>query len=613
MPTFPHRLCLGGIALLLLLTGAVQAQVPSSLGELSLENQDALLGQQIRREATQRILSASGVPLEGALDPSSYIVGPGDVFSVSIGGALPVQLAPVVTADGALILPELGSLQVAGRTLAAVRDEVQARLQRSYRHVATDVALAQPRQFYVHVSGDVTQPGRHVAIPIARVEDALAAAMRGNPLLVYQQRRLAGADLLPALRNVEVRRQSGEHLTVDLMRYYATGDTQYNPYLRDGDALYVPSFQRDVDALYVDRGSFAASPPLDALGGTDERSRRHIDLFDYRADDTVTDLLLVAGGPDLLAEAQTVRLLRTNAEGHLETLAVDVPAILSGTAEDPPLRPLDRVQLTQRGRKNGSVTAEGFVAHPGTYPIVEGETTLRDLVEAAGGIVPEGLLRGAYLERSGPPSPEESSEPGIETAGYAQQLEAAMAGETFENARLSDLSFGSRQYLTREVTEFQRVSLDLSRGLENLPPIPLRDGDRFVVPRDPRAVLVVGQVRYPGYVAFEPGADASYYLEQAGGKGPAATEVYLREAGTGAFRSPSGATIQSGDALFVDRTRTADTESLLALAIQERQVALQEENASSNRRFQYIQTGLAIVSTAVAVITTYLLINRDTN
>ena len=98
-----------------------------------------------------------------------------------------------------------------------------------------------------------------------------------------------------------------------------------------------------------------------------------------------------------------------------------------------------------------------------------------------------------------------------------------------------------------------------------------------------------------------------------GGRGLLLPKLYLREAGSGLLRSPEDAPIRSGDALFVDRDPMADTESLQALALQERQLDFQRFQERSNRRFQYIQTGLAIVSTAVGIVTTYLFITRDTS
>jgi hypothetical protein len=202
--------------------------------------------------------------------------------------------------------------------------------------------------------------------------------------------------------------------------------------------------------------------------------------------------------------------------------------------------------------------------------------------------------------------------PTLDDVSAPEARAALVEDQVFKQSRLADLSFVSRQYLTRELLQYQRVSLELGNDVTAIPPVPLRDGDRFVVPRDPGAVLVLGQVRNPGYVPFFADADVDYYIEQAGGRSAAAAEVYLREAGSGALRTPEGARIQSGDAVFIDRSLTADTESLQALALQEQQLDFQQERERADRRFQYIQTGLAVLGTAVSVVTTYLLI-RDSN
>ncbi len=561
------------------------------------------MAQQARRQATDRILAAGGVPLEGAIDPTSYIVGPGDMFSISTGGAIPLQFSPSVTADGVLVIPEVGSFPVAGLSLAEARTRIGTALQRAYRNVPTEVALAQPRQFYVHVSGEVARPGRHVAVPVARVEDALAAAMEGNnPLqaLEKQRREFWNYDGLPALRNVAVQRQNGDRLVIDLMRYYATGDTQYNPYLQDGDRVYVPTFTNDGEAVFVERTDREALNRSVANG----ESRTNTSSYDYRPGDTVTALLLVAGGPELLAETGTVRLLRS-ADGDLEARSIDVQAILAGTEPDVPLQPRDRLLLPDAARA-GIAEADGFVAYPGTYPIIPGETTLRDLVAAAGGLRPDALLRAAYLERRGPPETPAGS-PTLDAVQDPVARAALVEEQIFRQARLTDLTFVSRQYLTRELLQYQRVSLDLGDDPASIPAVPLRDGDRFVVPRDPGAVLVIGQVRNPGYVPFVADADADYYVEQAGGRGLSAAEVYLRESGSGSLRSPTNATIHSGDAIFVNRNPMADSETLQALTLQERQLDFQRRQESANRRFQYVQTGLAVLGTAIS---TYLLFTR---
>jgi polysaccharide biosynthesis/export protein len=286
MPTFPPRAywaCLCGLAALMaVLAPPASAQFladpPSSL------EQQALLAQQARRQAMERLRLGGPVTLEGAVDPDAYLVGPGDVFSVAVGGALSTETQAIVSADGVLVVPEVGGFPVAGLTLAEARTRVQAGLRRIYRNVSTEVALAQPRQFFVHVSGAVERPGRHMMVPIARVEDAVAAGMDDqSPLLVRRLRlrrdvlRRDADEPLPALRNVEVRRRDGSTERVDLLRYYATGDPTHNPYLRDGDAVYIPTLgRRSPEVVYVereDRDPAAPPPPHPSPSTFDQTTR----------------------------------------------------------------------------------------------------------------------------------------------------------------------------------------------------------------------------------------------------------------------------------------------------------------------------------------------------
>jgi protein involved in polysaccharide export with SLBB domain len=598
------RLSFSGIAMLLLLSGVAQAQIASPFEGLSFEEQEARLGQQARREATQRILASSGIPLEGALDPNTYVVGPGDVFSISIGGALPVQLAPVVTADGALVIPEVGSLPAAGRTLADVLEQVRARLQRSYRNVATDVALAQPRQFYVHVAGAVPQPGRHVVAPVARVEDAVAASMNGaSPLSVLRELRrnaqfTGEQTYLPALRSIEIRRRDGSTQVIDLWRYYTSGDLRFNPYVRDGDAVYVPTFRDDLSAVTV------------------EGEVPNPGSYDFRDGDTALNVLGIATGAIDFEELGPVRLLSRSSEPRM----LDAAAIAAGRDENPPLKPGDRLLVLPRDLTTGVATVAGYVHFPGSYPIRTGETTLQDLVELAGGFRPEALVRGAYLERRGirasvlyePDQPVPFRDIPLTADINPQAVTNAIAQEVAELTRNSDLTFAGRQYYGRELLQPQRISVDIEAVLAgDAPPVPLQDGDALVVPRDPGAVLVVGQVQQPGYVPYAPGADAEYYVTRAGGRGQVAAETYVRKAGTGTIRPAEGLALASGDYVFVDRVGVGDTPEVQSLVLQERNLALQQEQARALRRQQYIQTGLAVVGTVATFLTTYIALTRN--
>lgn len=609
MLAFPRCHWLRGLPLLIL--AVIMASTPALAQDFgsAMDEQQAMILRQARQQSLDRLRTGGPMALEGAIDADEYVVGPGDEFVVSIGGLMATQATTIVTADGRLVVPDAGTFVVAGLSLAEAQDLVRVGLRRVYRNVASDVALAQPRQFYVHVSGAVERPGRHIVAPIARVEDAVAAGMDGqSPLFVFRssERPQSSASVRPALRNIEVRRRDGSSHTVDLLRYYATGETSHNPYLLDGDALYVPTLEPGgARMVFVERE--AANPT--------DRQRGNVLSVDHRPDDSVLTLLLVAGGRELVESTNSVRLTRREADGGITSRTVDVNAIRSGSSPDPSIRPDDRILIPRTNRGQGAASIVGFVQYPGTYPVVEGVTTLSDLVEAAGGLRPDALLRASYLERVDDASGARDRTPDFDDPRQQvpQPVRRALEMEevAFQSARLSDLPFASRQYLGRELTGFRRVSLDLGGNMSAIPETPLQDGDRFVVPRDPMAVLVVGQVRQPGYVPFREGADAAYYVEQTGGIGPAASSIFVREAASGYFRPADSGALRSGDVIFVDRDLVADTESLQALTLQEQQLAFQREQQRSMNRMQLVQTVVAVAGAAATLVTTYLLATRN--
>lgn len=531
----------------------------------------------LRQRASAAATSATLLPLEGTVDAETYRVGPGDVFGVTIGGPEPLALSVLVSADGYLALPDAGSVGVDGLTLAAARTQALETLRRVYRNVPLTVSLAQPRQFYVHISGAVPLPGRYLALPVARVASVLEEAFADT-----LRQAVRHPDFRPSLRNLRLIRKDGSEVGLDLLRYFTTGDTQHNPYLLDGDVVYVPAYDPRFASVFVD----GAVPYPGA--------------YDYRAGDTVADVLLLAMGHTSLTTP--VRLSRQGVEGRVETLEVE-PARFADTS----LQPMDQVYVPADRLPGGTVVVEGYVRYPGTYPIVQGRTTLQDLVQQAGGLRSEALARGAYLERSSLPEPgvrlqkQHRFEPGIDHPELLRPDTAAI----LHTLRLSAFDFLSRAYFTQELLIQNRVSANLDAALATgAPPVYLRDGDRLVVPRDDQTVYVFGQVNRPGYVAYVPGQDGPSYLEAAGGAGPLAAEGYLIEAGTGRYLPLAQATVRSGDLIFVDRSTDLATNPEL------QRLVLEENRTRADARIRIAQTVLQTVGTLASLVALIVTLTR---
>ena len=556
--------------LFLVPSGPVQAQgFPSGF-----TNPGAL--QQIRQRTF--VSEGSTTPLEGALDPDVYVVGPGDMFNVTVGGPEPILVTATVTADGYLVLPESESVDVAGLLLAEARDEIRTSLRQQFQNVGLDVALAQPRQFRVHVSGAVPVAGRYTATPNARVHDVIQLAFADT-----SQPAVTNLDYQPSLRNVTLQRQDGRRQSLDLLRYFATGDVDQNPYLQDGDVLFVNAFDPNYQAVFID----GAVP----FPGT----------YAYRPGDTILDLLTLATGETSIDSSAQVRLTRRGASAA-ENQEVSVARLLAGA--DVRVEPLDHLYVVPERRLGGIATILGAVRYPGTYPITLGQTTLQDLTRVAGGPREDALGRAALLQRR-PEAGSPLTSGGVARFRQAGASAQADAASVLRRTRLAELEFTSRAYFAQELSQPGGVPIDLSAVMAaEGEPVYLQDGDVLLVPRDEQTVLVLGQVVRPGYAAFEPGQAAERYIQKAGGRGPEAAQAYLVKAGTGRFLPLGQGTVESGDILFVDRREgVADTAELQRLLLETRRTR-------ADARSRVAQIVFSAIATTATIITTYLVV-RD--
>src|SRR5688572_11645892 len=125
-------------------------------------------------------------PVERAIDPSLYILGPNDQLIVTIpaleeissGGEFPV----VVSADNIVALPRGVAVDTRGMSLTEFRKAASSAFERrgGSAQIAS-IVLVRPRSIYVTVSGDVRNPGRQVLTAADRVSTAIDIASEIEP------------------------------------------------------------------------------------------------------------------------------------------------------------------------------------------------------------------------------------------------------------------------------------------------------------------------------------------------------------------------------------------------------------------------------------------------
>jgi protein involved in polysaccharide export with SLBB domain len=402
-----------------------------------------------------------------AVDPGSYLVGPGDGFRLILSGRVSRVALLSVGPEGTFFVPGVGIIDVGGLSLEEVRETVTKRIASGLRGVNVQIELVQVRVLRIYLTGEVTRPGAIQVTATSRVSDAATAE-----------------EILPtgSTRNVRVTRRDGERVYADLALFRRSGRLDLNPYLHDGDIVHVPPA---VDFIEV-RGAVAQP-----------------DRYELGPSDSLRTLLELAGGPLPATLTDQCLLVQWKSPTDADSVFFNLLDVYSG-AYNPPIREGDRayVYFTPAYHEMHQASILGEVNRPGTYPIDLGVTRLSDLVESAGGFRERADLATVHLIREG---------------GYESEADP----ELERLLRLSRREMTNAEYEVMRTRQAARRS-DYRVGWQRLKENPklnmlMVDGD--IVRVDPiyASVRVEGEVQRPGLVEFDSTFTIENYISMVGG------------------------------------------------------------------------------------------------
>jgi protein involved in polysaccharide export with SLBB domain len=200
------------------------------------------------------------------------------------------------------------------------------------------------------------------------------------------------------------------------------------------------------------------------------------------------DAVYLAGGVTPDASLDSAQLFRTQPDGTMKILSVDLREALGGNPVDNlVMEPRDRLLIHRNSSRVDPPTVfiKGEVAKPGRYPLTT-NMRVEDLVRVAGG-----LKRSAYTESADLMRFESNSSHKAPGDRLEVDLDAAMKGDPKTD-------------------------------------VPLRDGDILTIRQLPRwtdigaSIAVRGEVLHPGTYGIGPGERLSSVLARSGGLGPEA-------------------------------------------------------------------------------------------
>ncbi|MCK4304912.1 MAG: SLBB domain-containing protein [Candidatus Eisenbacteria sp.] len=488
------------IALLLMfLTGTISSANPPRTRETKWEAPRSSLSLKGSSDAESRF-AKPGEGLEAAISADSYRLGPGDSLTIGVWALQPVQYDVGVNVEGRLIIPGVAELQVDGLFLEEARELIKQAVLRSFHDAEITVSLRGLRRFLVHVLGQVERPGTYIGTATDRVSAAVGWAGGFMPYASQRRVSIMCGDSLRA--------------RADLFGFLRRGIASCNPQLRDGDIIYVPyAHQR-----FTIRG--AVNEPAE---------------FEFLEGDRFSDAISYAGGftPEVFADTievarylgpdrHPVRFFVIAGGGLVTARSQDEPyvprALARFTVQEGNLAPEDRsdyadfllqpedvifIRSIPEYRVKRLIEIVGEVVYPGFYAITEGETRLSDVITRAGGITPEAFLIEATLIRSEAIHLEDK-----EFERLKKIPPADMTEDEYEYFKLR-----SRENRGLMVVDFSELLVEGDTGQDLL----LRGGDVITIPKRRDFVSVLGMVRSPGNILYEPGRSPKDFIEEAGG------------------------------------------------------------------------------------------------
>jgi len=331
---------------------------------------------QLERFGTEIFRNGTGnfneLPMDMPVGPD-YVVGPGDALSIDMWGSVSQRLQRVVDRQGRVALPEVGTVQIAGRNLGDVQHMVQSALQSQFRNAQADVSLARLRTVRVYVVGDVERAGAYdvssLSTPLNAVYLAGGPTSRGS---------------LRILRHYRGKQLVQELDVYDLLLHGVRSGVAH---LQPGDTVLVP--------------------PLSAQVMIQGMVRRPA-VYELHGENSLADVLELAGGVLPTGTLRQINIERLEAHEQRSMLRVDLPEANNQEAankqlDDFKIQDGDKIQISPiLPYADKTIFLDGHVFRPGKYAYKDG-MKVSDVIHSYSDLLPEPYKRHAEVIRLSAP------------------------------------------------------------------------------------------------------------------------------------------------------------------------------------------------------------------
>ncbi len=439
---------------------------------------------------------------EGSVDPNEYMVGPGDKLFVSISGMQDITLNLIINQQDYLFIPKVGGVDLQNDNLIKAKQDIKAAIDKYYKNVDVFVSLVGFRKIKVSIIGDVKKPASYV--------------MPGNSRLMDLIGNSYGLTKTSDYRDVKITGRDGKSKYYDFLKFLRFGSKADNPLLQDDDIVYVDK----VDKVISIRGEV-----------------KYPGVYEFIKNETITDFIKLAGGFLSKAEKDSIEIVRFQPGGKTQKNYFNSYKELEAnkmTLKNQDMIIVRQIPLYYIDRY---VEVTGWVKYPGYYKIIQGKTTLTDIIKECGGFLKDASLEDASIIRS------------IGKVKFDPEY------EMLKNMQRKDMSDDEYAYFkAKSIQREGKVVVNfvaLFKNHDKSEDVILKKGDVINVPEIKNYIIMLGQVVNPGNIIYHQGLTVKDYLRLAGGFGWRAETGHIR-----VIRATTGEWV---DADKVDSLNPGDT------------------------------------------------------
>ena len=261
-----------------------------------------------------------------------YIIGPGDEIDIKTWGQVDGDVHAIVDRLGAIYIPKVGTIQVAGIKYQDLQAAIKTAIGRVFRNFDLEVNLGQLRSLQIYVVGQAVSPGSYTVSSLSTLVNALFAS--------------GGPSAIGSMRHIQLKRQGQIVTEFDVYDFLLKGDKSKDVPLQSGDVIFIPPVGQVV-----------------AIMGSVNNSA----IYELKDKTDLADLIQMAGGLTATAAGQKAEVDRI--ESHKDRSVEDFDLDQAGLERQ--VKDGDLVKVFSISPKfENAVILRGNVASAFLYPAI---------------------------------------------------------------------------------------------------------------------------------------------------------------------------------------------------------------------------------------------------